>query len=186
MAEVIGAIRDKWLALGGEARFGAALDIERPTFDGVGRAQAFNGGGTICWHPAIGAFEVHGDIAKKWVALGREQYGYPITDELPCPDGRGRFNHFRAMQIAGHPEASVYWTPTTGAHEVHGAIRAKWAALGFERGTLGYPTSDEFGNGGGRRSNFVHGFITWTRSGGAKVHGPVRIDDGTALNPVNE
>ena len=186
MADVIGAIREKWLALGGEAGFGAALDIERPTFDGVGRAQPFDRGGTISWHPAIGAFEVHGAIAQKWLGLGREQYGYPITDELPCPDGRGRFNHFRAMQVGGHPEASVYWTPSTGAHEVHGAIRLKWAALGFERGTLGYPTSDEFANGRGRRSNFEHGFIAWTRTGGAQVHGPVLIDHGTALNPVNE
>jgi len=177
MADVIGAIRDKWLALGGEAGFGAALDIERPTFDGVGRAQPFAGGGTISWHPAIGAFAVWGLIGAKWIALGRERYGYPITDELPCPDGRGRFNHVRTMQIAGRPEASIYWTPATGAHEVRGAIRARWASLGWERSTLGYPTSDEFDAGAGaRRSNFEHGFIAWTRTGGAKAHGPVLID----------
>lgn len=52
MAEVIGAIREKWLRLGGESGFfGAALDIERPTFDGIGRAQPFAGaGGTISWY----------------------------------------------------------------------------------------------------------------------------------------
>jgi hypothetical protein len=42
VTEVIGAIRDKWLALGGEKGFGAALDIERPTFDGAGRVPADN------------------------------------------------------------------------------------------------------------------------------------------------
>src|SRR5262245_34654061 len=43
VAEIIGAIRDTWQRLGGEGFFGPALDIERPTFDGVGRAQSFSG-----------------------------------------------------------------------------------------------------------------------------------------------
>jgi uncharacterized protein with LGFP repeats len=75
MADIIGAIRDKWLRLGGEGFFGPALDIERPTFDGVGRAQAFNDGAIISWHPGTGAFAVWGLIGAKWVASGREQFG---------------------------------------------------------------------------------------------------------------
>ena len=39
MPDVIGAIRDKWLAIGGDAFTGPALDIERPTFDGIGRQR---------------------------------------------------------------------------------------------------------------------------------------------------
>jgi uncharacterized protein with LGFP repeats len=186
MADVIGAIRDKWLRLGGEGFFGPATDVERPTFDGVGRAQPFSGGGIISWHPAVGAFAVWGLIGVKWAAIGRERFGYPITDELPCRDGRGRLNHFRAMHMAGHPEASVYWSPAIGAHEVHGAIRAAWFARGAEHGALGYPKSDEFSTGRGdeRRSNFEHGFITWSRARGAQVHPPGPIDDGTTLIPA--
>lgn len=48
-----------------------------------------------------------GAIGAKWIALGREQYGHPINDESVCPDGRGRFNHLRTMQVAGRPEASI-------------------------------------------------------------------------------
>jgi uncharacterized protein with LGFP repeats len=44
MADVIGAIRDKWLALGGDPVTGPARAVERPTFDGVGRRQAFQNG----------------------------------------------------------------------------------------------------------------------------------------------
>jgi len=190
MSDVIGAIREKWLGLGGEGGFGAALDVERPTFDGIGRAQDFRGGGTISWHPRTGAHGVWGAIAVKWRALGRERFGYPITDESPAPDGRGRFNHFRAVHLPGAPEASIYWTPRTGAHEVHGAIRAKWAALGWERSQLGYPVRDErdfdeAGVRGARRSAFQHGWISWTPRGGTKVHPDVLVDSGTQLQPAD-
>ena len=47
------------------------------------------------------------------------------------------------MQLPDRPIASIYWTPTTAAHEVHGAIRVAWAQHGFELGPVGYPTSDE-------------------------------------------
>jgi len=177
MPEVIGAIRDKWLALGGEGVFGPALDGERPTFDGVGRAQSFQAGGVISWHPSLGAFAVWGAIGQKWLSLGRECYGYPITDEHACPDSRGRFNHFRTLQLPDGPEASIYWTPTTGAREVHGLIRSVWRRTDSERGPLGYPTSDEMGTELVHRSNFEHGFIDWNSSTGeAQVHGPVLID----------
>ena len=70
-------------------------------------------------------------------ALGWERsfLGYPLTNEYETPDGIGRYNHFQA--------GSIYWTPRTGAHEVHGAIRGLWSQLGWERSFLGYPISDE-------------------------------------------
>jgi hypothetical protein len=161
MADVIGAIRDKWVALGAEGGFGAALDVEQPTFDGVGRAQEF-AGGTISWHPEIGAFSTFGAIRERWMALGREQFGYLITDESGCPDNRGRFNHYRSMQLADRPEASIYWTLETGAHEIFGAIRGRWASLGFETSAVGYPTSGEVDFAeGGRVSYFERGAIYW-------------------------
>ena len=82
--------------------------------------------------------EVHGAILAKYRELGAESsiLGYPTTDETGCPDGVGRFNHCQA--------GSIYWTPSTGAHEVHGLIRDFWAAHGWERNpALGYPISDE-------------------------------------------
>src|SRR5262249_32400663 len=54
-------------------------------------------------------------------------------------------------------------------HEVHGAIRDKWVALGSERSPLGYPLSDETPRpeAGGRYNNFQFGFISWTAPTGA-------------------
>lgn len=90
--------------------------------------------------------------------------GYPTTDEMTTPDGIGRYNHFSN-------NASIYWTPGTGAHEVYGAVHDVWAAQGWERGRLGYPTSGEFTpRAGQRQSNFQHGYVVWySATGGTQV-----------------
>ena len=169
------AIDDKYAQLGGSGGFlGRPFDAgagsgEMDTADRRGRVRDFERG-TIYWTPATGAHEVHGDIRLKWARFGggRSFLGYPLTDETGTPNRRGRFNHFE--------HGSIYWTPTTGAHEVHGAIRDKWASLGWERSRLGFPTSDEKAvpNGRGRISEFEGGVIIWTPEGGAQVR--MRID----------
>ncbi|MBL8208728.1 MAG: M4 family metallopeptidase, partial [Blastocatellia bacterium] len=131
---VYGAIRAKWDALGAETGFlGLPTTDELSTACGGGRFNHF-AGGSIYWTAATGAHEVHGSIRSKWASLGWECsfLGFPLTDESRTPDGVGRYNHFQG--------GSVYWTPATGAHEVHGAIRDRWASLGWERSALGYPT----------------------------------------------
>jgi len=168
------AIDDKWHQVpwvGNPKDEGAGSD-EGPLPDGRGRVRDFDHA-SIYWTPEHGAFEVHGDIRVHWAGLGghRSFLGYPVTDELGCPDGVGRFNHFEF--------GSIYWTPRTGAWEVHGGIRELWAGMGWETGWLRYPTSDEHdtpGVPGGRRSTFEGGRIDWTAQGGAQAHKTVRID----------
>ncbi|MBE2213610.1 MAG: hypothetical protein IAE82_07050 [Opitutaceae bacterium] len=138
--EVHGLIRQRWAQLGWERSF-----LGYPTTDETtGRDSRHEGrfnhflGGSLYWHPAVGVHEVHGAIRAKYLELGAEAsfLGYPTTDETATPDRVGRFNHFQA--------GSIYWTPRTGAHEVHGLIRGKWAELGWERNAaLGYPITDE-------------------------------------------
>jgi uncharacterized protein with LGFP repeats len=70
VTDVIGAIRDKWLSLGGEAGFGQPLDVERPTFDGRGRNQSFRGDGTISWHPETVPTPSGGSSGKSGAHLG--------------------------------------------------------------------------------------------------------------------
>ncbi len=161
---VYGAIRAKWDSLGAETGFlGAPQTDELSTACGGGRFNHF-ANGSIYWTPATGAHEVHGLIRSKWASLGWECsfLGFPLTDETTTPDGVGRFNHFQG--------GSVYWTPATGAHEVHGSIRSLWASLGWERSRLGYPTTDELVWGTtGRVSYFQGGRIYWTPTVGAFV-----------------
>jgi len=136
--EVHGMIRDRWRALGGEGSpFGYPTSDETSAADGVGRFNNFENA-SIFWYPATGAFEVHGLIRDRWRALGAESstLGYPMTNETTTADGIGRYNHFQ--------RGSIFWTPRTGAHEVFGAARRRWAQLRWERGLLGYPISTPF------------------------------------------
>lgn len=128
--------------------------------DQSGLYQHFQGG-SLYWHGGH-LHEIHGAIRDKWAALGWERslLGYPATDEMATPDGAGRYNHFQY--------GSIYWTPQTGAWEVHGAIRDKWAELGWERSFLGYPITDETDfPEGGRVSVFERGAIYWWPDTGA-------------------
>ncbi len=119
--------------------------------------------GTIYAIPGAEPAWVHGAIEARYNSFGGSQgwLGLPRTDELGTPDGRGRYNHFE--------HGSIYWTPTTGAFEVHGAIRDKWSELGWETGFLGYPLSDESPApaGPGRFNVFEGGSVFWTPAAGA-------------------
>jgi len=160
---VYGAIEDKYLSFGAQAgQLGCPLGQEAVAA-AQGRWEAFRGG-VIYWSPApqIGAHVVWGAILDKWTQYGREVgYGYPLTDELITPDRVGRYNHFQ--------NGSIYWTLATGAHTVYGAIRDRWAAMGWERSCLGYPVGDETdtAGGGGRSQTFQRGSVYWTPAGGA-------------------
>jgi len=129
-------IDDKYSQLGGAQSFlGQPTTPEWPTPNGAGSFRHYQGG-SIYWKYAFPtAYEVHGAIRDRWSGLGWENsfLGFPVTDELPTPDTRGRFNHFE--------NGSIYWTPQTGAQEVGGAIRNAWAGSGWEQGPLGYPVA---------------------------------------------
>ncbi|MGO3180690.1 MAG: SpoIID/LytB domain-containing protein [Brevibacterium linens] len=64
---------------------------------------------------------------------------------------------------------SMHWTKSTGAHATWGAIRTAWKKSSWERGVLGYPTSNEYRSGSETRQKFQNGMIVWTAKSGAKV-----------------
>jgi uncharacterized protein with LGFP repeats len=174
--EVHGLIRDRWAALGWENSFlGFPLTDEHDAGDGRGRASRFEGG-SISWTPDLGAHEVHGAIHGRWKALGAPNdpegvLGFPTTDELITPNQRGRYNHFE--------QGSIYWTPTTGAHEVTSPIRDTWADSGWENGPLGFPVTSPAALVSGTPTisqDFEHGTV-YTDG----VHTRVNIRNGTVV-----
>ncbi len=130
------------------------------------RMQTFHGG-TIYWTPATGAHAVHGAILGRYQGLGGPGSfaGFPTSDETAVVGGR-------ASTFTG---AAIYWSPGSGAHEVHGAIRDHYQALGGPSSFAGLPTSDETAVAGGRASTFTGATIYWSAGSGAhEVHGAIR------------
>lgn len=165
-----GTIHEKWASLDWErGLLGYPVSDQAYTADGIGLYQHFQKG-SIFVSPSGDVHAVDGIICEKWASLDWERgaLGYPTTDTDFLPDKIGRHCHFQ--------HGCIYWSPETGAHEVHGLIREKWEALGWEQSFLGYPTRDEKGSpdGIGRISNFQHGSIYWTPETGAHaVHSTI-------------
>ncbi|MFE6611779.1 PQQ-dependent sugar dehydrogenase [Amycolatopsis sp. NPDC057786] len=162
---VYGRIRVKWEALGWErGPLGYPATDEMGTPDGVARFNHFSKKASIYYTLQTDARAIWGRIRVRWEALGWERgpLGYPATDETSTPDGVGRFNHFTKG-------GSIYWTMATDSHGIYGAIRQRWAALGWERSYLSYPTTDEFGIPIGRQNSFQGGYVTWNRTTGQVI-----------------
>ncbi len=118
--------------------------------------------GNVYWSPRSGASAVRGAILGKWAALGYENsvLGFPTTNEGPVTKG-GIGQQFL--------NGSIYFSPRTGAHEVHGSIRQKWISLGWEAGYLGLPTTDEIRLRAGAFSAFEGGSIYFSPASGTHV-----------------
>ncbi len=144
-----GMIRDKWASLGWERSFlGYPTTDELVTPDGIGRYTHFQYG-SIYWYPGAGAHEIHGLIRNKWASLNWEKgvLGYPISDELVCADGVGRYTIFQ--------NGRIYYHPTYGTHYVsYGRLYLYWADNGFENSFIGYPKSDPYISVGIPTQNF--------------------------------
>jgi uncharacterized protein with LGFP repeats len=109
--------------------------------------------------PDGGAVEAkYRDMANAGLPLGQ-----PTSAERTSSDGQG---HVRTYE-----NGAIFWSPRTGAHEVHGAIRERYEQLGAETGRLGYPTSDEMiaPDGRSRVSRFERGSISWSPEAGVRV-----------------
>ena len=101
-------------------------------------------------------------ISKKYQALGGASgfLGAVTSPEKANSDKRGR--------VARYQGGNIYWTSTTGAHEVHGAILTEFANQAGVNGILKYPTSDTLTTSDkkARYSNFENGRIYYRGSAG--------------------
>jgi hypothetical protein len=71
----------------------------------------------------------------------------------------------------------IFWTPTTGAHAVSGAIMQAYKSEGWYLSDLGYPTSDEkdlTGVTNGRYNQFQNGVIAMVNGKDAQVFPAVK------------
>ncbi|MGY3568071.1 hypothetical protein [Sinomonas sp. RB5] len=158
-----GAIRARYSQLGYEnGVMGYPTSGETQGLKGGGVSQAYQGG-AIVWSSATGAFESKGAIRGEWQALGAQDggLGYPTTGEVSGLKDGGVYQMYQG--------GALVWSPATGAHESTGAIRSRYAQLGYENGPMGYPTGDEVSGltGGGVMQAYQGGAIVWSPTTGA-------------------
>lgn len=114
-------------------------------------------------------FKVCGEIRKKYDSMGGPNsfLTWPKSNELGLPDGVGRRNEF----INGF----IYWHPSFGAHPVTTHFSIAWDRTGWERGALGYPTTDEIAlpDGIGRKQSFSKGHIYGSLAGLGTIKGAI-------------
>ena len=102
-------------------------------------------------------------IAAHYNALGGASsfLGAPTGPEEPV--GNGQMQTFQG--------GTIYFSPSTGAFEVHGSILGHYQVLGGPTGVLGFPTSDELATqgAGGRFNTFQNSgdVIDWSPATGA-------------------
>lgn len=92
----------------------------------------------------------------------KSKTGDPANNEGKIKTPTGAYQRF--------DKGTVYHSKSSGAHLNKGAIRKAYAKHKYTGGKLGYPTSDEFKKNGKIQQNFKKGYITYTKSQGAKVY----------------
>jgi uncharacterized protein with LGFP repeats len=97
-----------------------------------------------------------GAIYEHWQAIGgmNSALGPPTAPEDSAA-GDARYVTFA--------KGAMYWSPETGPQPVTGAIYDAWAALSYERGPLGLPTSAEIQEPLQITQNFAHGTLNFER-----------------------
>jgi hypothetical protein len=122
--------------------------------------------------------QIYGGMWDKFTQLGGLNYnssnarmlGYPVADRN-CLDFNASCS--ADTQLVSSFGTSYHYQRFQGAslvlhrsgarsgqtYEVHGAIRARWQALGGPGGSFGLPISDEFASAGKRESDFEGGSI---------------------------
>lgn len=154
----------KHAQLGGNTGLLGACTTGESPLPGGGRIAHFQNG-SLVGHPAHGVHHVFGPLRDVWYLRDgvRGPLGYPRTDPGPTPNERAWFLHFE--------RGSIYWVIGAGrAFEVRGAIRDRWEQNDWEKGFLGFPTTNERpGANGSRFTHFEGGSVFWTQAKGAFI-----------------
>ena len=135
--EVHGSILAKFLATGGTSKWGFPVSNETDVKKGastIGKYSEFEGC-TFYWRNGVGAFEVHGQIRKKYHETGGplSDLGFPTSDESNIPGAAGaKANTFQ--------KGSILWYGSYNSIQIARPFRIKIGRLntqeseGFGRG----------------------------------------------------
>jgi len=180
--EMHGAIHALYKGMSGRAALGYLVSDEVTTTKAGGRKSVFTKG-AIYWSPATGAVPVLGQIYIDYEGMGESKaIGFPTAAAGTTTGGLQQlFQGARMFHKSGAPRA----------HEVHGAILAKFLALGGTK-NWGFPLTNESdiksdSSVVGKYSEFERCTIYWSASSGAfEVHGDIKRKYTALRGPIGE
>ena len=169
--ESYGEIRERWASLGYEA--GAlGYPSSRIVKEHNKEVQKFVSG-SITKTPEGISVSLDGQIYRRWQELQGESgiLGDTIGDTYHYKKNGQDYS------VQRYNNGYILGTPS-GAWESYGAIRQRWAELGYEAGILGYPASGiyNYQKNGKNYSvqRFEHGYILGTPEGAFESYGEIR------------
>nr|MBA3281144.1 twin-arginine translocation signal domain-containing protein [Acidimicrobiia bacterium] len=147
---------------------GYPVENVRRSGDGLSTYVNFEDGRIYSYGGVV--VEIHGSVFDFHESIGgvRSALRYPASDLFPVGDGRGKTQWFQG--------GILWYTPTTGARGLWGAVLDRYLQNGNARGYLGYPKSSmksviDFR---GSFAQFEKGDIYASpQTGGHQVHGAV-------------
>ena len=145
------------------AQTGEPTGTERSLSNPDGAYQHFTKG-TVYWSNATGAHLNKGGIRTAYRAVGYEKgkLGFPTSDEVT-------FKYRSSAVYQNFQSGIITYSSTTKGQPLSHGFLGKWKSLGWERSSLGLPTSGEYSSNGKTRQNFEKGYMTYTASEGVKV-----------------
>ncbi|MDO5669547.1 MAG: hypothetical protein Q4G50_06050 [Corynebacterium sp.] len=153
--QVCGAILDAYRQVGGQLSWlGPPKSNELTNPDGIGKRSEFYGG-SIYWHPDIGAHTVTLDGMRQWGTLGWESgpLGYPTSGPIDI--------NIPLSQMQTFQGGDNNYNPLTGG-AVWGDIKQRYDQLGGSHHAIGIPITNEKSNGDQYfYNNFSNGTISW-------------------------
>jgi hypothetical protein len=178
--EMHGAIWAAYNQLADTSPLGYLVSDETDSKKGGGRKSLFSQGG-IYWSPASGAVPVIGHLYLDYERMGEASaIGFPT--QLATSTAGGLEQVFQSARM-------YYKNGASSAHEVHGAILARFLATGGA-GRWGFPLTDEspVHDGTtevGRTNEFEHSTFYWSAGTGAfEVHGDIRERYRAVKGPI--
>lgn len=121
--------------------------------------------GTVYWSSPTGAHLNKGGIRTAYKAVKYEKgvLGFPKSDEK-------KFKYRDNAAYQNFASGMITWSSKTKGQPLSHGMLTKWKSLGWERSSLGLPTSGEFASKGKTRQNFEHGYMTYKKGEGVKVY----------------
>jgi uncharacterized protein with LGFP repeats len=154
---VWGTVRHEYGALGlYRGELGYPTNHLTAVSDGSGYYQRFEGGSIYV--SDAGTHGIYGGFSDLYKRIGGAlgPLGYPTDGVIETAGGVGRAQIFQ--------QGGMWFSWGTGVHWVRGAIYTRYRELGGSAGSLGFPTSDTAGIGGGALNRFENGAI-YSKSG---------------------